>query len=271
MLTISDTLSVRKQSQLLDICRSSFYYKSIKNDDTDLANLIREVYLSSNCVYGYRKITKHLQMLDYIVNHKKVLRVMSEMGIEGIYPRKKFSTSIVNSSHKIYPYLLEGLTISHPNHVWATDITYIKIHEKFVYFLAIIDLYSRYILAYDLSINMEAQFCIECLKHALRNTKPKIFNSDQGSQFTCTDFTAILLDKHIEISMDHKGRCFDNIYVERLWRTLKQEAIYHEKPTTLKELEICIHRFVNWYNNERLHQALQYNIPAKVYKNYAKS
>lgn len=265
MLDCSEKLSLRKQSKLLNICRSSFYYKSIKIDDSDLANLIQEVYLSSNCIYGYRKITKSLNILGH---HKKVLRIMKEMGIEGRYPKKKINTSLGNPLHRVYPYLLADITISYPNQVWATDITYIKIKEKFAYFFAIIDLYSRYIVAYDLSPTLDAVFCIACLKDALQNNdKPKIFNSDQGSQFTCHKFIDILVSHNINISMDHQGRCFDNIYVERLWRTLKQEAIYYEKPSNLRDLELCINRFVYWYNNKRLHQSLEYQIPVNIYKN----
>lgn len=193
---------------------------------------------------------------------------MNKMGIEGRYPKRKINTSSSNKLHKIYPYLLNGIIISYPNQVWATDITYIKIKEEFVCFLAIVDLYSRYIVAYDLSTTLEAQFCVACLKSALQdNNKPAIFNSDQGSQFTCHNFIDVLTSYKINISMDHQGRCFDNIHVERLWRTLKQEAIYYEKPTTLKELEICIHRFVDWYNNKRLHQSLEYQIPINIYRN----
>lgn len=265
MLDKSENLSIRKQSSLLEIDRSCFYYKRIINDDSEIANKIKELYLLSDCRYGYRKITNALSDFGYRVNHKKVLSIMNSMGIEGLYPKKKTNTTIGNPLHKIYPYLLGNITISYPDQVWATDITYIKIPEKFMYFVAIIDLYSRYIISYTLSASLEAIFCISILKESLQKSKPEIFNTDQGSQFTSHDFTSILLENDVKISMDHKGRCFDNIYVERLWRTLKQESIYYYRPDDIQELEMCINEFVLWYNNERIHQSLDYKTPKHMY------
>jgi putative transposase len=265
MLEICPDLSIRKQSQLLEVSRTKLYYKPVINDESEIANLIREVYLSSDCRYGYRKITADLHNQGQIINHKKVLKIMQEMGIEGLYPKKYINTTIKNNEHKTYPYLLSDLEINKADQVWATDITYIKINSRFMYFMAIIDLYSRYIICYDLSHSLEAEFCVAILEKALCKRTPEIFNTDQGSQYTSNDFTSKLLERQIKISMDHKGRCFDNIFVERLWRTLKQEVIYYYRPEDITSLECRIDEFVPWYNNQRLHQGLKYKTPASVY------
>jgi putative transposase len=259
----NDSLSIRQQTALLGLCRSSLYYKALL-DTSEVANLIKEIYLDSDCRYGYRKVTKALNQRGYTVNHKKVLRLMQEMGLEGLHPRKPQKQDKHN--HKIYPYLLEALEIVTPNQVWATDLTYIWLGGRFMYFIAIIDVYSRYIVAHDLLYSMGAALCVEVLKRALAVASPDIFNTDQGSQFTSHDFTDTLNAAGVRISMDHKGRCFDNIYIERLWRTLKQEALYYYRPETLKELEECLNNFVFWYNNKRLHQALGYKTPVTLYK-----
>ena len=266
MLDFDDcNLSIRKQVELLQIHRSSIYYKPVISDDTDIANMISEVYAKSDCRYGYRKISFVLNSLGVVVNDKKVLRLMQEMNIQGLYPRKFVNTTARDLAHKVYPYLLNGVEINKANQVWATDITYIRIMDRFMYFIAIIDLHSRYIIAYDLSHNLEAGFCITTLQEALTKGTPEIFNTDQGCQFTSEGFTQILILQGVQISMDHKGRCFDNIFVERLWRTLKQESIYYYRPETIQELELCLKNFVLWYNNERVHQSLKYKTPAAVY------
>jgi putative transposase len=260
-----ENLSIRHQARLLFVPRTKVYYSRVINDDSEIANLISEVYLASDCRYGYRKITAALHLQGNMVNNKKVLRVMREMEIEGLYPKRYVNTTIKNNEHKIYPYLLTNLDINKVNQVWSTDITYIKVTGKFIYFMAIIDLYSRYIIGYDLSHNLAAAFCVVILERALENTKPEIFNTDQGSQYTSSDFIAKLSAKEVQISMDHKGRCFDNIFIERLWRTLKQEVIYYCRPENIGDLEKKIEEFVHWYNNQRLHQALKYKTPAFVY------
>lgn len=257
-------LSLNSQCKLLGLNRSSVYYKNLINDESELANYIQEIYLSSDCRYGYRKITAGLREIGIIANHKKVLKLMQDMGIQGLYP-SKFVNTTIKGNHAVYPYLLENLEVKYPDQVWATDLTYIKLPDKFMYFMAIIDLYSRYVIAYELSSNLEAVFCIDVLKRALQFNSPEIFNTDQGSQFTCNDFIKPLLAADIKISMDHKGRCFDNIFVERLWRTLKQESIYYYRPETVLELENCINEFVDWYNNKRLHQSLGYTTPKSMY------
>ena len=265
MLEENIDISIRKQCKMLKLCRSSYYNVNLDIEESNLANKIMEIYLSSDCRYGYRKIAMALRRKNIIVNRKKVLRIMKESGIQGLYPKKRFNNSSTNKSHKIHPYLLSGLKICRANQVWATDITYIKVNNSFMYFIAIIDIYSRYIIASDLSHSMEANFCIDTLKEALKINVPEIFNSDQGSQFTSSDFIIELEKSNIKVSMDHKGRCFDNIYVERLWRTLKQEVIYYYKPETIKELEIQLNEFVLWYNEERLHQSLNYKTPKELY------
>jgi putative transposase len=266
MLEISHDLSIRKQAALLNITRSSLYYRPMIDHDSELANLIQEIYLSSSCRYGYRKITAALrQNYEEIVNHKKVLGLMKAMNIQGLYPKKRINTSLKEGSHKVYPYLLEGLLIYRPNQVWATDITYIRLGNIFMYFIAIMDLYSRYIIGYQLSHSLEADFCITTLKNALSIAIPEIFNTDQGVQFTSHAFIDELEAFDVKISMDHKGRCFDNIFVERLWRTLKQEVVYFYRPETIRDLEKCLDDFVPWYNDHRLHQALHYKTPATLY------
>ena len=257
-------LSIRQQATILSICRAAIYYRPLLSKTGEIANLIKEIYSGSDCRYGYRKVTAALNHQGYTINHKKILRLMQDMGIQGLYPRRFKNTSL-KTSHDIYPYLLEGLEITHPNQVWATDITYIALQNRFMYFIAIIDLYSRYIVAYELSANLEANFCITTLRMALTIAIPIIFNTDQGTQFTSLGFIEVLQQHNIQISMDHKGRCFDNIFAERLWRTLKQEAVYYYRPETVKDLEICLKQFVVWYNYQRLHQSLHYQTPAAIY------
>lgn len=265
MIDFNCELSVRRQASILDVSRSRIYYKPVINDNSEIANLISEAYLASDCRYGYRKITAALHQAGNIVNNKKVIRIMRQMGIEGLYPRKYKNTTSKNNEHKIYPYLLKDLKIDKVNQVWASDITYISMGSYFMYFVAIIDLYSRYIIAYDLSHSLEAGFCIAALKEGLDNRQPEIFNTDQGCQFTSSDFIKELESNQIKISMDHKGRCFDNIFIERLWRTLKQEVIYYYKPECIRSLEKYLADFVIYYNNQRLHQSLKYKTPASVF------
>ena len=266
MLDYNDNmLSIRQQADILDICRSNIYYHHVLDDNSIFANLIAEIYSASDCRYGYRKIYHELIKKGEAIGKNKVLMIMQELGFEGLYPKKKCITTIANKEHKIYPYLLTNLLINKVNQVWAADITYIKIDGKFMYFIAIIDIFSRYIVEYGLSSSLEGEFYVFILGNALKKAKPEIFNTDQGSQFTSNDFINTLSCCGIKISMDHKGRCFDNIYVERLWRTVKQEAVYYYRPETVKELEKVIDNFVLWYNNDRRHQALGYERPRDVY------
>lgn len=192
---------------------------------------------------------------------------MREMKIVGLYPRKRIKTTIADSAHRKFAYLLKELIISFPNQVWATDITYIALPSGFVYLVAIIDIYSRFILDHKIAVSLDAEFCCKCLVDALKKERhPQIFNSDQGSQFTSNDFVKILQNNQIKISMDGKGRCFDNIFVERLWRTIKQEDVYYQRYETVAEAKKCLGEFILWYNYERLHQSLDYRTPHQVYR-----
>lgn len=268
MISKGELLTIKSQYGILGISnkRSGFYYDKILNDDTFIANMISDIYASSDFIYGYRKITACLNGLGYAVNHKKVLRIMQQMGFYGRYPRKKVSTTKANILHKKHSYLLADININAPNKVWSSDITYIRIKEKFLYLVAIIDVYSRYIISYDLSNCLDKSSCIKSLESALLKSKPEIFNTDQGCQFTSNEFIEILLNADIKISMAHRGRCFDNIHIERFWRTLKQESIYFYNPQNTADLEYHIDQFILWYNNERVHQSLNYSTPEKVYK-----
>ena len=198
------------------------------------------------------------------VNHKKVLAIMQKQNIQGVYPKKKFKYT--KTEHKKYPYLLNDLTINHPDEVWATDITYVKLPMGFIYLVAYIDLYSRYIVAFNISITMEAQFCIDCLQEALtKGRMPIILNTDQGSQFTSNDFVSYVEVNDIILSMDAKGRCFDNIFMERFWRSFKQEDLYRHRYESVAEAKAFIAAYILWYNNQRLHQALGYKTPSEIY------
>jgi putative transposase len=245
--------------------RSTLYYKNVEKsiDDVKVMSLIDEIYTKSP-FYGRRRITQHLnKFCDAHVNVKKVERLMNVMGIEAIYPKKNLS--IPNLKHKKYPYLLSGLDIIKPNQVWSTDITYIRLKQGFVYLCAVMDWFSRYVLSWKLSNTMETSFCVETLNDAFKFGKPEIFNTDQGSQFTSNDFTNRLLSENVRISMDGKGRAFDNIFIERLWRSLKYENIYPSSYSTYSDTRIGISNYFGFFNNERLHQSLNYNTPSSVY------
>jgi putative transposase len=197
------------------------------------------------------------------VNRKRIQRLMRHMGIHAIYPRKKLS--IVNREHRIFPYLLRNVAIDRVNHVWSSDITYIPMRRGFLYLAAVIDWYSRYVLSWELSLTLEKHFCINALEKSLALGHPEIFNTDQGSQFTSNDFTGILQDKGIQISMDGRGRVFDNIFVERLWRSLKQEEVYLKDYESVRDAEYELSRYFEFYNHERHHQSIGYKRPAEVY------
>lgn len=213
--------------------------------------------------YGTRRMTAWLRSQGHAVNRKRVSRLMNLMGIEAIYPKKRLS--LADPQARKYPYLLKGLSVKGPDHVWATDITYIRMRQGFVYLVAIMDWFSRYVVAWSVSITMEANFCIEALQRALEGRKPEIFNSDQGSQFTCTGFTGVLKDAGIKISMDGQGRAFDNIFVERLWRSVKYEEVYLKDYATVREATGSLGAYFRFYNDRRLHQALGYQTPYQLY------
>ena len=213
---------------------------------------------------GSRRICTELAKKSHAVNRKRVMRLMRAMGIYALYPKPK--TSIGNITHKIYPYLLRDMTVSYANQVWATDITYIPMKSGFLYLVAIIDWYSRKVLSWRLSNTMDTQFCLDALDEALtRYGKPEIFNSDQGAQFTSTEFTNKLKEHEIRISMDGKGRWIDNVFIERLWRSLKYEEVYLKAYATPKEAEVEIGHYMVFYNEQRNHQGLENLTPDEVY------
>ncbi len=213
--------------------------------------------------YGSRRIAAWLRRQGHTVNRKRVSRLMKLMGIEAIYPKPHLSKPL--KEHKKYPYLLRGLTINRPDHVWSADITYVRLRSGFVYLVAIIDWYSRYVLSSEVSITLEKEFCISSLERALQRSKPEIFNTDQGVQFTNTEFTGHLMENGISISMDGRGRALDNIFVERLWRSVKYEEVYINDYDTVMDAVFKLSEYFDFYNNERPHQSLDYQTPHEVY------
>jgi len=265
MIGPSESLSISSQCRLLDISRSSFYYKPkpMKKEDLELMRLIDEQFLKTP-TWGSRSMRNHLRRLGYKINRKRVQRLMRIMGLEPIYPKPR--TSRPHPDHKVYPYLLRDLTINRPNHVWAADITYIPMRRGFMYLVAVMDWYSRKILSFRVSNTLDSEFCIEALKQALhRYGKPEIFNTDQGSQFTSQGFVGVLESHGIQISMDGRGRAQDNIFIERLWWTLKYHYIYLHAFETGSELRQGLRQWVDFYNQERPHQALDNLTPDEVY------
>ena len=213
--------------------------------------------------YGSRRMTAWLCAQGYPVNRKRIQRLMQLMGLEAIYPKPNLSKA--DAEHKKYPYLLRDLEINFPGHVWSTDITYIRLDGGFAYCTAIIDWYSRYVLSWKVSNTLDTGFCLEALEEALEVGKPEIFNTDQGVQYTSSAFTGVLERAGIRISMDGKGRALDNIFVERLWRSLKYEDIYLKDYSSVKEVRQGIDKYFSFYNNERLHQSLDYRCPRDVF------
>ncbi len=269
-------ISISRQCELLNISRSSWYYKPVGESEENLRymRLLDEQYLKTP-FYGVRRMTAMLQRQGYEINHKRVQRLMQLMGIRGISPqRQPYQGSERDRSHKIYPYLLRGLEIARPNQVClprnlggSTDITYIGMANGFLYLCAVIDWYSRYVLSWGLSNTMDTNFCLEVLNDALSSGyTPEIFNTDQGSQFTSTLFTSTLLDNNISISMDGKGRALDNIFVERLWKSVKYEDIFiknYENGITLRH---GLKDYWTFYNTERPHQSLDYMTPKEFFE-----
>lgn len=257
-------IPIYRQCELLGISRSGYYYKSTGENPLNqhLMNLIDEQYTRTP-FYGVEKMTQWLKRQGYPVNCKRIRRLMRTMGLEAVYPGPRLSIS--NKEHRKYPYLLRNLTINRPDQVWCTDITYIRMKQGFIYLTAIMDWYSRYVLAWELSNTMDKGFCIEALERALGISGPEIFNMDQGSQFTSIDFTGILEANGIRISMDGRGRVFDNIFVERLWRTVKYEEVYTHSYESIAEAKSSLIRYFHFYNTERLHQSLGYKTPHEMY------
>jgi len=257
--------SISRQCQLLGLNRSSFYYRArpVKSDDLELMRLIDQQYLKTP-TFGSRSMTRHFRRQGRKVNRKRIQRLMRLMGIEAIYPKPH--TSRPFPEHKIYPYLLRNIEIDHVNHVWASDISYVPLDRGFMYLVVVMDWYSRKILSWRISNTLDSDFCVQALKEALsRYGKPEIFNTDQGAQFTSRDFTQTLKGHQVAISMDGRGRCQDNIFVERLWWTIKYNYLYLHSFKDGSQLRDGLNEWIRFYNRERGHSSLDDRTPDEVY------
>lgn len=267
MLLVNEShkqLSIKRQCELLDMPRSMYYYEPAEEGEFNMLLMILiDVIYTKYPFYGSPKICESLKRLGYGVNIKRIKRLMRKMGITAIYPGP--NTSKRNKEHKVYPYLLRGLEIKKSNHVWSADITYVRMNKGFMYLVAIMDWYSRYVVAWELSNTLDGAFCREALIRALRTGRPDIFNTDQGVQFTEQEFTGILSGNNVQISMDSVGRALDNVFIERLWRSLKYEDIYIKGYETIKDLLNGLEEYFCWFNNERPHQSLGYKTPSEIY------
>lgn len=259
-------ITVVRQADLLDISRSSIYYEpKVNEEDILIMNAIDEIY--TECpFYGHRRMIPELREGYGIdIGKKRTLRLMREMGLEAIYPRKKLYLSDPDRNHKKFPYLLSGLPIIRPNQVWGTDITYIRMKDGFAYLAAILDWFSRYVLAWQLSRTLESEFCVLTLKEALKINITDIHNSDQGRQFTDKNYVSVLEKNKVRVSMDGRGRCMDNIFTERLWRTVKYENVYLNDYADFDEARDGLKSYFKFYNERRRHQSLNYKTPAQIY------
>ena len=260
----SSPVSVRRQCELLELSRSSLYYEPvpISEENLRLMNVIDEEFTRRPCL-GSRQMKWRLWDLGYWVGRKRVRRLMRLLGLEAVFPKK--NTSQRNPEHPVYPYLLRDVVITRPNQVWSMDITYIRLGKGFVYLAAVVDWHSRYVIAWRLSNTLTADFCVECLEDALQYGKPEIFNTDQGCQFTSQEFTSVLLDRGIQISMDGRGRALDNIFVERLWRTVKYEDVYLRGYQNIPEAQEGLQNYFDYYNMQRRHSSLEHKTPWVIF------
>jgi putative transposase len=260
----SQNISINRQCEVLNISKGSLYYEPVGIDpySLELMDLIDRQFTETP-FYGSRRLTAWLNRQGYPVNRKRTQRLMRLMGIEAIYPKPNISKR--RKEHDVYPYLLKDFKIQEPNRVWSSDITYIRIGRGFVYLTAIIDWFSRYVLSWKLSNTLDPLFCVDALNEALAISRPEIFNTDQGSQYTSRAFLAPLKEHGINISMDSKGRALDNIIVERLWRTVKYEEVYIKAYQSVKDAFQSLKTYFLFYNNRRLHQSLDYRTPAEVH------
>jgi putative transposase len=258
-------IPVARQCELLDLSRSSYYYRPVAASAEELTLLRRlDEQYTQTPFYGVRKMTAVLRQEGYAVNPKRVRRLLRTLGLWALAPQP--GTSRPAPEHRVYPYLLRGVAIERVNQVWSTDITYIRLRSGFAYLVAVLDWYSRYVLAWALSNSLEVGFCLEVLETALLRGRPEIFNSDQGAQFTSPAFTGRLLAAGARISMDGRGRALDNVFVERLWRSVKYEEVYLQDYAGMGEAQRGLGRYFPFYNEERPHQALGYQTPAAVYR-----
>ena len=257
-------MSVRRQCELLGLNRSGLYYEPARESlaNLRLMRLLDEQYLRTP-FYGSRRMTAWLTRQGEEVNRKHVQKLMGIMGLEAIHPGPRTTTR--NPDHKVYPYLLRDLTIERRDQVWSTDVTYIPLEQGFMFLAAVIDWHSRFVLSWRLSNTLDGRFSLEALDAALEGGRPEIFNTDQGVQFTARAFTGRLEEAGVRISMDGRGRALDNVFVERLWRSLKYEDVYLKSYGSVTELEEGLERWFAFYNHERLHQGLAYRTPAEVY------
>ena len=265
MVTRTEPLSIIRQCELLDLPRSTFYHvpEPVSEADLALMKLIDRCHMELP-FYGSRRIVDWLGDEGYLVNRKRVQRLMRTMGIVAVYPKKNLSRA--NQAHRVYPYLLRNLNIDRPNQVWATDITYLPMARGFVYLVAVIDWYSRRVLSWRLSNTLDSQFCVDALEDAIaKYGAPEIFNTDQGSQFTSEEFTGVLKREEIQISMDGKGRWLDNVFVERLWRSVKYEEVYLKAYDNVGHARQSLETYFKFYNEKRRHQSLDRQTPDSVY------
>jgi len=261
----SESLPITRQCELLDLPRSTFYHapQQVSERDLELMGLIDRCHTELP-FYGSRRIKDWLKDEGHTVNRKRIQRLMRTMGIVALYPKQKLSQP--HPGHKVYPYLLRNLTIDHANQVWAADITYLPMARGFVYLVAIMDWHSRKVLSWRLSNSMDSSFCVDALKEAIEHYgAPTIFNTDQGSQFTSEDFTKELRDHEISISMDGRGRWMDNVFVERLWRSVKYEEVYLKGYEGMRDAKASLGRYFEFYNTRRRHQSLDKRTPDDVY------
>ena len=258
-------MSILRQAELLGISRSSLYYEGVRGEENvRIMHAIDEIF-TKRPIYGIRRLRHDLRDNGFFVGRERISALMKEMGLQAIYPKKHCCTSSPDKAHKKYPYLLRNTRAAYPNHIWGTDITYIRLEHGFCYLVAIIDWYSRYVLAWGLSPSLDASFCVDTLKQALATAVPYIHNSDQGCQFTSADYTEVLAAHDVRISMDGRGRCFDNIFTERLWRTVKYEDVYLKDYRFIPDVHAGLSEYFPFYNTERKHQALGYETPETVY------
>lgn len=266
MVSKDAVISITRQCQLLDLARSTYYYvpEPVSDEELELMKLIDQCYLDRP-YYGTRRIKGWL--LDHhglVVNRKRIQRLRRLLAIETLYPKRNLS--LANKQHKIYPYLLKGLDINRPNQVWSSDITYIPMAKGFVYLVAVMDWYSRRVLSWRVSTTMDTSFCVDALEEAIEKYGcPEIFNTDQGSQFTSHEFTSVLKENFIQISMDGKGRWVDNVFVERLWRSVKYEEVYLKAYDNVTEAKQSLGQYFEFYNTERRHQSLDDQTPDTIY------
>lgn len=257
-------LSVRRQCHLLGLAPASYYYQAEpESAENQLYLRLLDQEYTDHPFYGVRKMTVWLQQQGFAVGPKRVRRLLRAMGLMAVYPKPRLSLNPL--AHKRFPYLLKGVAIVRPNQVWSTDITYIRLRGGFVFLAAILDWFSRYVVAWELSITLEADFCVAVLERALEDDRPEIFNSDQGVQFTSVAFQAPLLAAQVRLSMDGRGRAFDNIFVERLWRSVKYEEVYLKDYQNVAEAREGLTQYFSFYNQTRMHQALEYRTPHSVH------